>query len=173
MIPPPIIPQRQLCYNGILLLGATMVKPFKDYHPPECFVKFETLRPGDTFHDIIDSKTVQFVKLLRRPSSPFNAVKLDTGEQVNLDEDEFVHPVNVGWVAEIECYGIKIPPEIKGKDHKHIVAYLFSQTEARKENDAWRAELTKYVPSLGHMSFCGPARTVRWVMEYLGHEVKQ
>jgi hypothetical protein len=137
----------------------------KDHAPPG-WVKFDTLEGGDTFHDSYVGHIVQFMKF--KNSSPgicFNAVNLDTGEPVMVSCDEFVYPVNAGWVAEIRNYGIEISDKVEKKGHKAVLNCLFQQCEARKANDKWREELTKYCPSLGICSFAGPERVVKWVME--------
>src|SRR5437899_3080055 len=110
-----------------------MVRPVGDYHPPEEWVKFETLKPGAKFHDCVESSPpVQFVKLQTLPGSTANAANLDTGEQVCVRDDEFVYRIDAGWVGELACYGFKISEELKAKGHRAILGHVFSQCEADK-----------------------------------------
>ena len=129
-----------------------MIKPFGDYNPPEGWIKFENLEPGKTFHEIIDGRPVEFIKL-QIPvvtgllgAKSYNAVNLGTGELVEFDSDEFIWPIDAGWLAEISCYGVDIPEEIKVQGHKRILAHVFNQCEARKANNRWTEEVAKYFP---------------------------
>ena len=131
-------------------------------HAPPGWIKFSQLECGKTFHDYV-GHIVQNIKL--QDNVNFNAVNLETGEPVNIDLDEFIYPVSAGWVAEIRNHGIKISDEMEKQDHKVILNYLFQQCEARKANDRWREELTKYCSSLAMCSFAGPERVVKWVMD--------
>jgi hypothetical protein len=154
-----------------------MVKPVGDYHPPEGWVEFSTLKSGAKFHNIVgDGSPTQYVKLVCAPfdektthlskgSRPRNAVNTDTGKLVRIDENEFVYPIDAGWIAEISCYGIEIPDEIKAKGHRAILAHVFSQCESRKADNRWREEIEKYYPELGMMSWSGAERTIAWLME--------
>src|SRR5208283_3036624 len=99
-----------------------MTKPYGDYHPPTGWVKFETLEPGTTFHEVIQGQPVEFIKV-KNFGGVWNdyAVNLTTGELAHFDYDDFVYPVNTGWLTELQCYGVKIPDEIKAKGHKAII----------------------------------------------------
>ncbi len=130
---------------------------------PSSWVKFGTLKPGDKFHDCIDpGQPTQFVKMY---GSGNWAANLDTGVNSYHSDDEFVYPIDAGWIAELACYGFKISDELKAKGHRDILAYVFSQTEARKANDHWRKEIEKYLPQFGVMSFSGAERIIRWLFE--------
>lgn len=150
------------------------MKQSGDYHPPQGWVKVGTLNPGDKFHDIgPDGQPIQYVKLelvipVSGPLPKFNAVSLHDGKQRAIDPDEYVFPIDAGWVAELRCYGFKFSEELLAQGHRAILAYVMARTESRKEHNAWRAELTKYCPSLAIMSFAGHKRIVSWVMEQLG-----
>ena len=65
------------------------MKPYKDYTPPDCWVKFATLKAGDTFHDIINGQPVQFIKIniTSRPTLRDNCVNLTTGDLHHFDPD--------------------------------------------------------------------------------------
>jgi hypothetical protein len=118
-----------------------MVKPFmharKDYQPPKGWVEFSTLLPGAKFHNAVESGLpTQCIKLQDSVQSDVggvNAVNLDTGGLVWIDSDEFVWPIDWGWISEISCYGIEISDEIKAKGHRAILAHVFSQC-ARAKN---------------------------------------
>ena len=144
------------------------MKPYKDYHPPQGWVEFRTLKPSATFHDVIDGRTVKFVKV--KYDAGHLAVNLQTGEITEFEADEFVYPVDAGWVAELRNYmgGVGIPKELEDEGPVAVLTHVFNHCDARKVDDAWRAELTRYVPSLGFMSFVGAKRVVDWVMERLG-----
>jgi hypothetical protein len=135
---------------------------------PQGWVKFETLKNGAKFHDHIGGGSfggiIQFIKI--EQCFGLNAVRLDNGVAAIYAKDEFVYPIDTGWIVELECYGIKLPKEMKEKqDHREIVAYIFSQCEARKEGHRWRTAIEKYFPQLGIMSFSGAERTIQWLME--------
>jgi hypothetical protein len=76
-----------------------MVKPVGDYHPPEGWVEFSTLKSGEKFHNIVGpGMPTQYVKLMATrlemsEFEPFNAVNTDTGDQVFIDPGEFVYPI--------------------------------------------------------------------------------
>lgn len=142
------------------------MKPDGNYHPPKSWVKFEDLKPGTTFHEIIQGQPVEFIKL-NTDDTVWVAVNLTTGELVHFDYDDFVYPVNTGWLTELQCYGVKIPDEIKAKGHKAIITHIFNECEYRKADDAWREEVTKYFPSLGMMSWSGPHRTIPWMLKQI------
>ena len=130
---------------------------------PEGWVPFSTLNPGEKFHNVVGpGLPTQYVKL---QTVPDNAVNTDTGELVHIDEDEYVWSIDSSWIAEISCYGIKIPDEIKAKGHRAILAHVFSQCESRKADNRWREEIEKYYPELRFMSFCGPQRVIAWLVE--------
>lgn len=151
------------------------MKPHGTYHPPEGWVKFETLEPGDTFHDIgAGGRVIQYIKTKLvlgaidvRNGPIYNSVDLDTGRHFQIAADEFVFPVKAGWLAELACYGFVIPKKVQEEGHREIIAYVMSHTEARKANDNWRKEIEKYLPQLGFMSFGGAERTIRWLMDHV------
>jgi hypothetical protein len=133
---------------------------------PDCWVKFPTLNPGDTFHDILsDGQPHKFVKIQTLSSA--NAILLENGEPSIFSDDEFVYPVDAGWISELNCF-VKLPEDIQKKEPRDIIAYVMRECDATKVSNQWRNELTKYVPSLAVMSFCGPARVVGWVMQQIG-----
>lgn len=144
------------------------MRPQGDYHPPQGWVKFSTIKPGEKFHDILQQgRPVQFIKTVQHADR--NAVNFQTGEHYTFDQDEFVYPTDAGWIAELECYG-KIPDEVKQQGHQAIIAHIFQRSEGRKADWAWRAAIEKYYPSLGLMSFSGPDRTIKWLMEQVKKE---
>lgn len=144
------------------------MKPQGDYHPPKGWVKFSTLKSGEKFHDILEhGRPVQFIKVVEHGRR--NAVNFQTGEHYTFDQDEFVYPTDAGWIAELECYG-KIPDEVKQQGHQAIIAHVFQRSEGRKVDWAWRAEIEKYYPSLGVMSFVGAKATIKWLMEQVKKE---
>ncbi len=146
------------------------MKPSGTYHPPEGWVKFSTLKPGEKFHDIKgQGRPVQYLKISVADTEVMNAVEFLTGTLVPFADDEFVYPTDAGWIAELECYG-KIPDEVKRQGHQAIIAHIFQRSEGRKVDWAWRAAIEKYYPSLGLMSFSGPDRTIKWLMEQVKKE---
>jgi hypothetical protein len=152
------------------------MKSYNDYHPSEGWVKFETLEPGTTFHDIIDGQSVEFIKIKDIDTyliETRNATNLETGDLVLFDKNEFVYPINTGWLTELQCYGINIPDEIKAQGHKAIIRHIFQFCEGRRVDEEWRTEVTKYLPSLGMMSWSGPYRTVSWMVKQMLQATKE
>lgn len=135
---------------------------------PRGWVRFHTLNDGETFHDVgPGGKIIQYIKVSPAHCDPYNVVDLRTGEHGWFDNDDFVYPVKAGWVAELECYGFKISEELEQEGHQAILAYVMSCCDSRKANDHWRAEIEKYLPQLGFMSFAGAQRTIRWLMDHV------
>ncbi len=139
------------------------MKASAEYHPPEGWVPFSTLKNGDKFHDIgPKGQPVQYMKVSPAHCDPYNAVDLEHGQHEAFDAEEFVYPINTGWIAEIECYG-KLPDEVKAGGHRAIIAHIFRQ--AQQGDWRWRDEISKYLPSIGVMSFLGPKNTIKWVFD--------
>lgn len=67
------------------------MKKQENYQPPDSWVPFGNLKPGDKFHDIYDGKIIQFVKI---QSNKENAVSLQDGKLWTIEEDEYV---DAGW----------------------------------------------------------------------------
>jgi hypothetical protein len=143
------------------------MKPSGTYHPPEGWVKFSTLKEGEKFHDIFRGQPVQFIETV--PEGECNAVNFETGSHYLFDQDEFVYPTDAGWIAELECYG-KIPDEVKKQGHKAIIAHIFQNSEGRKADWRWRAEIAKYYPSIQLMSFSGAGQCIKWLLEEVKKE---
>jgi hypothetical protein len=141
-----------------------MVKPFGDYHPPEGWVKFETLKPGAKFHNVEGpGLPTQYLKLQSETGT--YAANLDNGLPVLFDLDEYVYPIDTGWVAELAGYGFKISEKLQRKGYRAIIAHVMSHCEARKADERWRKEIERYFPQLAVMSFSGPKRTIEWLMD--------
>ena len=155
------------------ILGiANMVKPSGNYHPPEGWVKFETLKPGAKFHNVErPGLPTQYIKL--QSDTGTYAFNTDNGLPVTFDLDEFVYPVDNGWIAELACFGFKkeaLEKQMAEGGHRAVVAYVMSNCEARKADNRWRTEIEKYYPSLAVMSFAGAKRTIQWLMEQIKKE---
>ena len=144
-----------------------MVKPSGDYHPPAGWVKFETLQPGAKFHNVErPGMPTQYIKL--QSDTGTYAVNTDNGLPVVFDLDEFVYPVDNGWIAELACFGFKkeeLEARMAQGGHRAVIAYVMTNCEARKADNRWRKEIEKYFPHLAVMSFAGAKRTIEWLME--------
>jgi len=144
-----------------------MVKATGDYQPPPGWVKFETLPPGAKFHNVErPGLPTQYIKL--QSDTGTYAVNTDNGLPVTFDLDEFVYPVDNGWIAELACFGFKkdaLQEKMAEGGHRAVVAYVMSNCEARQADHRWRTEIEKYFPHLAVMSFAGAKRTIEWLME--------
>lgn len=60
------------------------MKPHGNYHPPQGWVKFSTLRDGAKFHNIMNGQPVQFIKVSMAHCDPYNAVDLSQGARIGL-----------------------------------------------------------------------------------------
>jgi len=130
-------------------------------------VKFGTLKPGAKFHNVErPGMPTQYIKL--QSDTGTYAVNTDNGLPVTFDLDEFVYPVDNGWIAELACFGFEkdqLEARMAEGGHRSVIAYVMSNCEARKESWRWRKEIEKHFPGLAVMSFAGPKPTIEWLMK--------
>lgn len=78
---------------------------------------------------VVSYPPLQYIKTLNEEW----ACNLETGELNYFDDDESVYPIDVGWVAELNCYGFKIPRDLTGP--REVLAYIFSRWDVRKNDE--------------------------------------